>query len=59
MKSKTSYANGQKNLGHKHKAPHHNHEATQPKVELPTHKLRLEFLLIHVNRITQPFTHSG
>ena len=27
-KRKTSYANGQTNLGHKHKAPDHNHEAT-------------------------------
>ena len=34
-KRKTSYANGQTNLGHKHKAPDHNHEATQPMVDLP------------------------
>ena len=34
-KRKTSYANGQTNLGHKHKAPDHNHEAIQPKVDLP------------------------
>ena len=34
-KCKTSYANGQTNLGHKHKAPDHNHEATQPMVDLP------------------------
>ena len=26
-KRKTSYANGQTNLGHKHKAPDHNHES--------------------------------
>ena len=34
-KRKTSNANGQTNLGHKHKAPDHNHEATQPMVDLP------------------------
>ena len=34
-KRKTSDANGQTNLGHKHKAPDHNHEATQPMVALP------------------------
>ena len=39
---KTSYANGQTNPGRKHKAPDHNHEATQPMVDLPTHKLRLD-----------------
>ena len=35
QKRKTSNANGQTNLGHKHKAPDHNHEATQPMVDLP------------------------
>ena len=35
IKCKTSYANGQRDLGHKHKAPDHNHEATQPMVDLP------------------------
>ena len=34
-KRKTSNANGQTNLGHKHKAHDHNHEATQPMVDLP------------------------
>ena len=34
-KRKTSNANGQTNLGHKHKAPDHNHEATQPMMDLP------------------------
>ena len=34
-KCKTSYANGQTYLGHKHKASDHNHEATQPMVNLP------------------------
>ena len=34
-KRKTSNVNGQTNLGHKHKAPDHNHEATQPMVDLP------------------------
>ena len=47
-KRMTSYANGQTNLktktnknlrcgnlNHKHKAPDHNHEATQPMVDLP------------------------
>ena len=34
-KRKTSYANGQTNLGHKHKAPDHIHEATQPLVRMP------------------------
>ena len=34
-KRKTSNANGQTNLGHKHKAPDHNHEATQQMVDLP------------------------
>ena len=29
-KRKSSYANGQTNLGHEHKAPDHNHEARQP-----------------------------
>ena len=37
-KRKTSNANGQTNLGHKHKAPDHNHEATQPMVPIPKEK---------------------
>ena len=41
-KCKPSYANGCTNPGHQHKAPCHNHKAaTQPMVDLPTHKLRL------------------
>ena len=35
----TSYANGRPNSGHQHKAPDHNHEATQTMVDLPTHEL--------------------
>ena len=40
LKCKTIYANGQTNPGHEHKAPDHSQEATQPMVDLPTHKLR-------------------
>ena len=39
---KMSFANGEPNPGHKHKAPDHNHGSTQPLVDLPTHKLRLD-----------------
>ena len=35
IKTQDRYGNGQTNLGHKHKAPDHNHEATQPMVNLP------------------------
>ena len=38
-KSKTTCANGQTNPGPQHKGP--DHKATQPMVDLPTHKLRL------------------
>ena len=41
-KRKTSYAIGQTNLGHKHTAPDHSEETTQPMVDLPTHQLRLD-----------------
>ena len=41
-KRKTSCATDQTNPDHQHKAPDDSHEATQPMVDLPTHKLRLD-----------------